>query len=123
MTTLLLHIPRLQQYALSVLSIVFVALLCFFFKDIIGYKVVAFILLVWVSLLAMILDIIPTLIAAVLSALIWNYFFIKPYYTFHIEDTEDLLLFSMYFMIAMINAVLTYKIKQFQNSANEKEAK
>lgn len=123
MTTLLLHIPRLQQYALSVLSIVFVALLCFFFKDIIGYKVVAFILLVWVSLLAMILDIIPTLIAAVLSALIWNYFFIEPYFTFHINDTEDSLLFSMYFIVAMINAVLTFKIKQFQQIANEKEAK
>lgn len=123
MTSLLLHIPRLQQYALSVLSIVFVALLCFFFKDIIGYKVVAFILLVWVSLLAMILDIIPTLIAAVLSALIWNYFFIEPYFTFYINDTEDLLLFSMYFIVAMINAVLTFKIKQFQQIANEKEAK
>ena len=93
MTTLLLHIPRLKQYALSILSIIFVALVCFFFKDIIGYKVVEFILLVWVSLLAMILDIIPTLIAAVLSALIWNYFFIEPYFTFRINNTEDLLLF------------------------------
>lgn len=123
MSTLLLHIPRLQQYTLSVISIVFVAFVCFFFKEITGYKVVAFILLVWVSLLAMILDIIPTLIAAILSALIWNYFFIEPYFTFRINNTEDLFLFSMYFIVAMINAVLTFKIKQFQQIANEKEAK
>jgi len=123
LNTIFLHIPILKQYTLSVVSILIVALICFFFNEIIGYKVVAFILLVIVSLLAMILDIIPTLIAAILSALIWNYFFIQPYFTFHINDTEDLLLFSMYFLIAMINAVLTFKIRQFQKIANEKESK
>ena len=123
MAPFFLNISRKKQYAISIFIILLVSFICLFLKNIIGYKVIAFILLVVVSLLAMVLEIIPTLIAAILSALIWNYFFIKPYYTFHIEDTEDLLLFSMYFMIAMINAVLTYKIKQFQNSANEKEAK
>ena len=102
---------------------VLVSLACFAFKEIIGYKVIAFILLVTVSFVAMFYRIVPTLLAAVLSALIWNFFFIKPYYTFHIGNTEDKFMFFMYFVIALINAVLTFKIRQIERIANEKESK
>jgi len=101
----------------------FVALICFFFKDFLGYKAVAFILFITVSFIAMFYKIVPTLLASVFSALIWNFFFIKPYYTFHIDNTEDTLMFFMYFIIALINAVLTYKIRQFERKANENSAK
>lgn len=100
-----------------------ISLVCFAFKEIIGYKVIAFILLVTVSFVAMFYRIVPTLLAAVLSALIWNFFFIKPYFTFHIGNTEDQFMFFMYFVIALINAVLTFKIRQIERIANEKESK
>ena len=58
-------------------------------------------LLVTVSFVAMFYRIVPTLLAAVLSALIWNFFFIKPYYTFHIGNTEDKFMFFMYFVIVV----------------------
>lgn len=112
-----------NQYIFSIVLVVLVSLACFAFKDIIGYKVIAFILLVTVSFVAMFYRIVPTLLAAVLSALIWNFFFIKPYYTFHIGNTEDKFMFFMYFVIALINAVLTFKIRQIERIANEKESK
>lgn len=76
-----------------------------------------------VSLLAMLFDILPVLIAALLSALIWNFFFIPPIYTFHIDTAEDLLMFFLYFVIALVNAVLTFKIKQAEKIARDKEEK
>lgn len=112
-----------KQYLFSVLLVVIISFICYLFRDIVGYKVVAFILLVSVSFLAMFYRIIPTLIAAILSALIWNFFFIKPYFTFHIENTEDTLMFFMYFVIALINAVLTFKIRQIERIASEKDTK
>lgn len=99
------------------------SLLCYIGRNFIDYKIVAFILLVTVSLLAMFLEILPTLLGAILSALVWNYFFIQPYYTFHIGNTEDALLFLMYFLIALINAVLTFKIRQVERISNQKESK
>ena len=90
---------------------------------IIGYKVVAFILLVTLSFLALFFDILPVLIAALSSALIWNYFFIPPRFTFHVHTGEDFFLFIMYFIIAMVHAVLTYKIRQIQKEARKKEVK
>ena len=68
-------------------------------------------------------DILPVLIAAVLSALIWNFFFIPPIFTFHIDNAEDLLMFLMYFVIALVNAVLTFKIREQENIARDKEEK
>ncbi len=84
---------------------------------------VAFLLLVALSLLALFFDILPILIAALLSTLIWNYFFIPPRFTFHVHAAEDFFLLIMYFIIAMVHAVLTYKIRQIQKEARKKEAK
>jgi two-component system sensor histidine kinase KdpD len=84
---------------------------------------VAYILLVTLSVIALFCDIIPVVLSAILSALIWNYFFIPPRYTFHIGTTEDVFLFTMYFVIAVIHTVLMYKIKQIQKIALEKEEK
>src|SRR5690606_38962600 len=94
---------------------------CYFSVEYIGYQVVALILLLQVSILAMLFDIFPVLITAVLSALIWNFFFIPPLYNFTIGTPEDALMFLMYFVIAMINTVLTFKIRQFEKKAREKE--
>jgi two-component system sensor histidine kinase KdpD len=112
-----------NQYICSIVFTVLVSVLCFIFSDYIGYKVVAFILLVTVSIIAMLFEIWPVLVSAILSALIWDFFFIQPRYTFHIESTEETIMFLMYFIIALINAVLTHKIRQIERYAREKEDK
>ncbi|MEI8201856.1 MAG: ATP-binding protein [Bacteroidota bacterium] len=111
------------QYAISVLLIGLISSVCFAASDYIGYKVVALLLLLVVSLLAMMLDIKPVLSAAVLSAIIWNFFFIPPIYTLHIDNAEDILMFLMYFVIALVNAVLTFKIREVEMKARDKEEK
>jgi len=88
-----------------------------------GYRVVALILLFTVSLLAITFDILPVLLAAALSAFIWNFFFIPPRFTIHVYSTEDTILLIMYFIIAMVNAVFTYKIRQVEKISRLKEEK
>lgn len=100
-----------------------VSLVCFSFKDLIGYKIVALILLMTLSVVAMLFEILPVLLAAVLSAVIWNVFFIPPLYSFQIGNAEDLLMFLMYFIIAMVNVVLTFKIRDAEKKARDKEEK
>jgi two-component system sensor histidine kinase KdpD len=95
--------------------------LLYLLSDIIGYKVVAFILLLTLSLLALVLDIVPTLLAAILSALIWDYFFIPLRYTFQVDNAEDFFLLIMYFVIVLLHAVLTFKIRQIQKIAQQRE--
>ncbi len=111
---------RYLHYLIPLSIVLIVSIFCYFISALIGYKVVAFILLVTVSLIAMTFDIMPVLIASILSALIWNFFFIPPTFTFHIGSTEDVLLFFMYFIIASVSTVLTYKIRKIEKGINKK---
>lgn len=110
-----------NQYLISLALVTLAAAISYFIVDFIGYRVVALLLLFVVSILAMLYDILPVLITAVLSALTWNYFFIPPTFNFHIGNTEDALMFAMYFVIALINAVLTFKIRQYEKKVRDKE--
>src|SRR5258706_1286445 len=112
---------RQGQYWISLLFILAFSGVCFGIAPWLGYRVIAFILLLSVSLIAISFDILPVLYSAVLSAFIWNYFFIPPRFTFHVGATEDVILFIMYFVIALINAALTYKIRQIEKAARKKE--
>lgn len=117
-------LPKLSikiQFFIATAIVLLVLGLCFLATGLIGYKIVALILLVVVSLQALLFDIIPVVFCALLSAFIWNFFFIPPRFTFHIADTEDLLMFFLYFLIALVHAVLTFKIRQAEKRANLKK--
>lgn len=112
-----------MQYLISILLIFVISIFCFFASHFIGYRITALLLLVSVSIIAMLFEIMPVLVSSILSALIWNFFFIPPLFTFHIGNTEDTLMFLLYFIIAMINGVLTIKIRKVEKKARDEEEK
>ncbi len=114
-------ISKTGQLVISISVVVIISALCFLLSNYLDYKVVAFILLVTVSIVAVLFDIIPVFITAILSALIWDFFFIPPHFTFQVGTTEDSILLLMYFVIALVNAVLTYKIRQVEKVVRAKE--
>ncbi len=111
------------QSCISILTVLVVASACYLASGWTGFRVVALILLVTTSIIAMLFDFIPVLIAAILSAVIWNFFFIPPIFTFHIDQAEDLLMFSMYFVIALVHAVLMFEIRKAEKRARDKDEK
>jgi len=112
-----------QQYTTSIGLVLIVACICYTLSDFIGYRITALLLLVAVSVVAMLFDIFPVLLAAILSALIWDVFFIPPRFSFTIANSEDALLFALYFVVASVNGALTYKIRQIEKIALKKEEK
>ena len=112
-----------NQFIISLAVIGSVVLLGLLLHELLGYRMVAFMLLAAVSILAMVLDIVPVLTAALLSAVLWNFLFIPPRFTLTIGTTEDRILLTMYFVIALINGVLTYKIRQIEKVVKEKDEK
>lgn len=120
----MLHkISRTQQYLISLILVGIATAIGLLISDLLGYRAVALLLLVTVSFLAMVFDILPVLFAAVLSALIWDFFFIPPRFTLTVGSGEDFLLLIMYFLIALVNAVLTFKIRKIEKQALEKKEK
>lgn len=115
------HLKIGRQFSYCIAVVIAVSLLCFGLADWMGYRVVAFVLLLAVSLLAITFDILPVLLAAALSAFIWDFFFIPPRYNLHVEAPEDTILLIMYFVIAMINGVLTARIRKAERASRLRE--
>lgn len=109
--------PKLQtlswgQYITSFLLILLSSLSLFAYGSNLNYQVVSYVLLFEVSVLAMFLEMGPVLLASTLAALAWNFFFIPPQFTFHIDQLQDILMFAIFFMIAFVNGVFTSKVKR-----------
>lgn len=120
-STRIYSLAKRKQYLYCLVSVIAVACFCSLLPTFIGYRVVALILLFAVSLLAITFDILPVLLSAALSAFIWDFFFIPPRFTLHVDTTEDTILLIMYFVIAMINGVLTARIRRAEKMARIKE--
>ena len=119
-------ISRLREsaffsYLISVSVVAFVTLLCYPLSKTQQYYLVSFILLFAVFVMATFMKIGPVFLAAALSSLAWNYFFIPPHNTFHIEKTDDILMFVLFFSIAILNGILTSRIRRQEQLAIERE--
>lgn len=110
-----------RQYGFSLATVFTVALLCYPIAPIIGYRSVALLLLFALSLMSLRMSLFPMLAAAALSALLWNFFFIPPQFTLHIDSVEDGLMFGMYFIVALLNGVLNARIRRAEEMARQKE--
>ncbi len=110
-----------SQYFLAGLVTILTALIFLPFKEFMGYQVAALALLFTVSILAIFFGTGPILLCAALSAMLWNYFFIPPVLTFHIEKTEDVMMVGMYFFIALLNGILTTRVRKQEKMTRVRE--
>ncbi len=114
---------RRTQYLLSTLSVLVTTGICLLLPSYIGAEVVALVLLLVLSLVATLFDIFPVLLSACLSALSWDFFFLPPRFHFSIMNSEDKILLSMYFIVVLMSAGLTFKIRQINGTVRDKEEK
>jgi len=115
------HNSNLYHYLIAVFIIALTTFLCSPLSNQQSYHIVSFILLFVVALLAVFMGIGPVLLASTFSAIVWNYFFIPPYHTFSIEKTEDKFMFGSFFIIALLNGVLTNRIRRQEMLVRERE--
>lgn len=109
------------QYILASGTIILISAICYHFTEYLGYQSVSFILLFVVSILATFMGIGPVLLASTLSAFVWNFFFIPPRFTIHIEKAEDALMFGMFFIIALVNGVFTTRVRRQERLTRDRE--
>lgn len=111
----------LPEYIITLLIVVLSSVICYLVSNFIEYQIISFILLIVVSILALFYGPGPILLAATLSALIWDFFFIPPHFTLHIGRTEDTLMLIMFFLIALINGTLTAGVRRQEKNIRQRE--
>lgn len=110
-----------RDFYLSALFVVTIAAICFPFTDIIGYQTVGLILLLGISFQSLFLGRAAIFFSAFLNAIIWNYFFIPPILTFHIDKVNDIITLIANFVIAIFMAVLITRIRKSEKFAKNRE--
>ncbi|RPJ52952.1 MAG: DUF4118 domain-containing protein, partial [Acidobacteria bacterium] len=63
----------------------------------------------------------PSILACVLSVAAFDFFFVPPYFTFSVAETQDLLTFGVMFVVALVISGLTVRIRWLADSARERE--
>ncbi|HUL43610.1 MAG TPA: sensor histidine kinase KdpD [Bacteroidota bacterium] len=109
------------QYAIAIGLVALVAASCFPFSAVIGYQTVSLLLLLLIALLPLRFGVGPIIAAAVLSALVWDYFFIPPFFTFAIHEVRDVLMVIIYFAIAIVAGVLTVRVRNRERAVRLRE--
>ncbi|MCC6905995.1 MAG: DUF4118 domain-containing protein, partial [Anaerolineae bacterium] len=100
-----------SRYVLALGIVGITTILDLLLLPLIGYQAVGLIELLGVLLIAIYVGRGPALLAAVVSALSWNYLFITPRFTFDIGQPEDIILFILYFVIAIFIGNLTARLR------------
>ena len=91
------------------------------FEPAIGYRTVGFIFLAAVMTVGTLATIGPVIFAAILSTLVWNYFFIPPRMTFLIRQPEDVALCFVFFIVALTVGYLTTRVRFHEAIIRERE--
>jgi two-component system sensor histidine kinase KdpD len=65
----------------------------------------------------------PSLVAATLSVLSYDFFFIPPRYTFNVDDERHLLTFAMMFVVGLLISGFTLRIRRQEDEARTREAR
>jgi len=86
-----------------------------------GYSAVALFYLLAVVLAGMRLRRGPTLFLAALSALLWNFLFVPPRFTFYIGQFQDVMMFCAYFVIALVIGHLATQLREREQSERRRE--
>ncbi|MCU0515118.1 MAG: sensor histidine kinase KdpD [Anaerolineae bacterium] len=105
------------RYLLAAGIIVAATVLNLLALPIISYQAAGLIELLAVLLIAIYIGRGPALLAAALSAVSWNFLFIEPRFTFQISRAEDVILFVLYFAIAIFTGNLTAKLRTQERQA------
>jgi two-component system sensor histidine kinase KdpD len=109
------------QYLLAAVVVLGVTLPLLFLRPVLGPRPIALIYLLVVVLMALFVGRGPTLLAATMSALLWDFCFLPPVATFFIDNVEDGILFGMYFVVALVLGQLTARIRAQEKARRQGE--
>ncbi|MCL5098292.1 MAG: DUF4118 domain-containing protein, partial [Candidatus Omnitrophica bacterium] len=102
---------NLRQYGLVIGVIAATGLVNIGLMAIAGPRVPGLVFLLAVVILALFVGRGPVLLAGALSALLWNFLFLHPRFTFIISRAEDAILFLAYFVVALVLGQLVARIR------------
>jgi two-component system sensor histidine kinase KdpD len=113
----------LNDYWIIFVAVISIALAGSVVSPYIGYQSVGFFFLMAVLVLGLFVSAIPLVLFAILSALVWDLFFIPPIGTFNITNLNDLIMNITYVFASLISGYFIYRIRTEDRLLKIREAR
>lgn len=110
-----------RAYGIAAAVVASVTLLNTVLGQWLGYQSLALVYLLSVVVLGMFAGRGPTLAAATVTALAWNFFFVPPTFTLRITGATDTMLFFTYFAVALAMGHLAARLRAQQAAERQRE--
>lgn len=104
-----------NDYLIAFGVVVILTLICFPFTYFVGYQTIGLIYLLTITILSLFLSRGAVVFTAALNSVVWNFFFIPPLFTFHINKIEDIITLVANFIIALVVSILITRIKKYHS--------
>jgi len=113
--------PPINQFFWAGISAALVTGLSLLIEPITGYRAIALVYLLLVVVVGLKLRRGPVLFVAAISALLWNYLFIPPRFTLHIDQVHDAMMFAMLFVVALAMGHITSRLRLSETAERRRE--
>lgn len=118
-----LFLSSWEAYRLTLAFGVGMTALGFLVIPLLGYQSVGFIFLLGIQILSFFVGIGPIFLAALLSALCWDFLFIPPIFSLKNSDPQDMILVMIYFVTAGVMGILTSRMHEQERFLQKREEK
>lgn len=112
-----------MQYLKTFIYVLLLCIVSLFFLKYVGYRAIGFTLLLGILPISTFYGMGPILFSAALSAILWNFLFIPPQFTFEISETEDFMMILAYFSVATVAGYLASRVKQQEKDLRLRETR
>ena len=114
-------ISRSSQYLLAFGLIALVTGILFTLREALDTTLVALLYLIPLGLITAYLGLGPGITSALTTFLTFNYFFIKPYYTFSVHRPTDVVILVIFLIVAIVISQLVGRMQVSLAAANARE--
>jgi two-component system sensor histidine kinase KdpD len=114
---------RPANYALSFLAVCIMSLIAFFLRGTLSQSNLLFLLFLPLILSALYLGRGPSIFAALVAILIFDYLFVPPYFTLTISDLEYFLWFVVYVIVVLVISNLALKLRSKVEMLRQSESR
>lgn len=111
----------ISEFSLILPSLFFITLTGYILEDTISQWGLSLIFLSHIIYISAYYSKIASMTVSILSALVWNYIFIDPRFTFIISKTEDIMVYLVFFIVAIVTSNLSSKLHEKEKFLKKRE--
>lgn len=114
-------LTRFWRYFLSIVLIAAITAIFFGLRDVLDTTLVALLYLIPIGMITAFWGLGPGITSAVITFLTFNYFFIKPYYTFTVHQPTDVIILIVFLIVAVVISQLVGRAQAGLAAATARE--